>query len=789
MNAQRKNELCAPPASNSLTTSRLPDIDFAEMIGPVARRLFGDPNAALSTKDQLRFGSRGSLAVEVRGAMRGTWFDHEANVGGGVLDMVRQKKGLTNGEAMEWLRAEARGQVPEMRVAGRPVGVRQRRTVATYSYRAAAGDVVFEVVRYEPKDFRQRRPDGSGGWIWNLNGIAPLPYRLPELLEHRQGPIFVVEGEKDVDALSEIGLTATCNPGGAAKPSENGKDYKSKWPSSFAEFFMGKDVVVMPDNDEAGRAHAKAVAASLMGVAARIRILELPGLAPKGDVSDWIEAGGDRDELLALADRAAEFNKVDAAEGGRDLTVAGRHEDGEPSGLAIGSDAEIARCVIADLERQYGQLVFTEGEFWRYGGLHWETLPVETLWLAISRYDGVQYSVPGGGRSVIKLGRQRIESILACMKPRLTCHDYFAGCAVGINCASGFIQFSEAGVPRRVPHSPDHRFRHVLSAHWPPRETGGEMRPTLLQTLLQGCFKDDEDRDEKINVLGEIAGVAALGAATKLVSPKAIVLLGEQAENGKSEILNALRSLLPAGAVSSIPPTRFGDTTFVCRLAGKLLNATDELPNAGAISSDVFKQVITGEPLTARDVYRSAFDFRPVAQHVYATNSLPEIKGGMDRGVRRRLMVVTFNRVIPRRERVEHIGLRIGREEADLLLDWAVRGAARLMATGRFTEPRSSADKLREWMSASNPVLAWLESGEVRFSEAGAMPEVRTRDAYNWFKRWAVDEGYEERELPKRNGFTQRVTAAGKGVTKRRDSKGPLFVGLGRSGKAAVPRD
>ena len=241
--------------------------------------------------------------------------------------------------------------------------------------------------------------------------------------------------------------------------------------------------------------------------------------------------------------------------------------------------------------------------------------------------------------------------------------------------------------------------------------------------------------------MAEVAGIAALGLATKILKPKALVLKGELAENGKSQILDVLRALLPKSAVASISPARFDDRTFTCHLDGKLLNAPDELASGDAIASETFKQIITGEPLTVRDLYKSAFEFRPVAQHVYATNNLPSFRGGMDRGVRRRLMVLCCNRVIPVDERIDHIGLRIGREESDLLLDWAVRGASRVIARQAFTEPSSSAEALRDWMLSSDPVLGWLDSEAVRFAMTVG-PEVRTKIAYSYFRQWAIEEGY-----------------------------------------------
>jgi putative DNA primase/helicase len=275
-----------------------------------------------------------------------------------------------------------------------------------------------------------------------------------------------------------------------------------------------------------------------------------------------------------------------------------------------------------------------------------------------------------------------------------------------------------------------------------------------------------------------VAGVAALGYATKLIKPKALVLKGETAENGKSQVLDGMRSLLPKEAVSSISPARFDDRTFTCHLVGKLLNAPDELASTDALASEIFKQIITGEPLTVRDVYKSAFDFRPLAQHVYATNNLPTFKGGMDRGVWRRLMVLPFNRVIPEAERIEHIGLRIGREEPDLLLDWAVRGARRVIQSKTFTEPESSKLALADWMFSADPVLGWLESDKVQFSKNQYVPEIETREAYQYFRRWAIDEGFSDKTLPAINGFVQRVIAAGKGITKKRTNAGRYFMGL-----------
>lgn len=164
--------------------------------------------------------------------------------------------------------------------------------VATYDYREASGTVVFQVVRFEPKDFRQRRPKDGGGWEWNVKGCPIVPYRLPELLKaDAAAVVWIVEGERDVDNLASRGLIGTCNAGGAGK-----------WRPEHAEHLAGRPVVILPDNDESGRKHAQQVARSLQGLATSVKIIELPGLPEKGDVSDWLAAGGTAEQLREMVD-------------------------------------------------------------------------------------------------------------------------------------------------------------------------------------------------------------------------------------------------------------------------------------------------------------------------------------------------------------------------------------------------------------------------------------------------------------------------------------------------------
>ncbi len=173
----------------------------------------------------------------------------------------------------------------------------QRRIVATYDYRDEAGDLLFQAVRYLPKGFKQRRPDGAGGWVWNLKDVRLIPYRLPELrAADLAATVYVVEGEKDVENLRALGYVATCNAMGAGK-----------WRAEYNAFLRGRQVVILPHHDKAGADHARTVASALIGIAASVKVLELPGLPDTGDVSDWLTMGGTAERLTALTDATPEY--------------------------------------------------------------------------------------------------------------------------------------------------------------------------------------------------------------------------------------------------------------------------------------------------------------------------------------------------------------------------------------------------------------------------------------------------------------------------------------------------
>jgi hypothetical protein len=312
--------------------------EFVRAMGPVARAILGEPTEENKTKRELRFGTRGSLCVSLD---KGTWHDHEQGKGGGVIDFVQERKSLDKDGAIGWLQDQ--GHITKPQTSNSKLG----RVAATYDYLGAGGSLLFQVVRFEPKDFRQRQPDGNGGWLWKVPSGLRVPYRLPAVIAAiaaGRTTVYICEGEKAVHAIESLGLIGTCSPGGAGK-----------WRAAYNPHFAGADVVILPDNDPQattpegeprwhpdgrpvlpGQDHAADVARNLSRVARSVRVVMLPDLPLKGDVHDWVASGGTAEAFAALVDALG----ADAPAGGNDEPDDGWDIDAEDARLKAEARAE-----------------------------------------------------------------------------------------------------------------------------------------------------------------------------------------------------------------------------------------------------------------------------------------------------------------------------------------------------------------------------------------------------------------------------------------------------------------
>lgn len=262
---------------------------YKQVIGEVAAHYWGQANAQLSTPNkELRFGRHGSKSVDL---VKGTWFDHEENIGGGVADLIkREEPGVQVVDRLEQF--------------GLPKADAPVRTETAWDYFDADGALRYQVVRIDDKTgktYRQRHINDQGQMVWGMAGVTALPYNLQGLMSSTK-TVFITEGEKCADALIKLGLVATTNHGGAGK-----------WWPPLTEHLRARNVVIVPDNDAPGERHASIVADALTGTARSIRILRLPDLPAKGDVADWMARGGTKDKIIELAKSAPIYDPLTAA--------------------------------------------------------------------------------------------------------------------------------------------------------------------------------------------------------------------------------------------------------------------------------------------------------------------------------------------------------------------------------------------------------------------------------------------------------------------------------------------
>jgi 5S rRNA maturation endonuclease (ribonuclease M5) len=230
----------------------------------------------------------------------------------------------------------------------------QKRIVETYDYTDAAGKLLFQVVRFDPKDFRQRRPDDNGGWIWNMDGVKRVLYRLPGVIEAVKAGqvVYLPEGEKDCEALVKLGLCSTCNPGGAGK-----------WVPQYTATLTGAKIIIIADKDKPGREHAELVARNLEGKAMSINVIELPDRSDRKvkDAADWIQAGGTAGEFQEVV-RNAPAREPPAAEPAAGPAASIETKDKPAVLLPHGAQS------ISDTGAHLGELLAKTGRFFIRGG-------------------------------------------------------------------------------------------------------------------------------------------------------------------------------------------------------------------------------------------------------------------------------------------------------------------------------------------------------------------------------------------------------------------------------------
>ena len=617
-----------------------------------------------------------------------------------------------------------------------PGSVSRKKVVATYPYVDEDGKLLYEVLRYEPKAFSQRAADGTR----STAGIRKVLYRLPRVLEAIESgdTIFLCEGEKDVASVEELGLVATTNDGGAAH-----------WRPGHTEVLSrAARVVILPDNDDAGRKRS----AALLKLLPNAVDLPLPGLAEKGDVSDWIAAGGTADQLLELADNPpVPADRIGAAPA----------KVRERSGML--TDLGNAEALVAD----HGDIlryVFPWKTWLIWDGTRWAKDEMDGIVRLAKQTVRKMYTEASGldtdrrsalvkhamrseasGRLHAMVELARAEPGVGILPKELDADPWV------VNLKNGILDLRTG---KLGPHDQAKLCVKRMEVEYDP---GAEC--PLWEAFLRRIF---DGKAELIEFMQRVAGYSLTGS----IREQCIFILHGSGANGKSVFLETLRGLWGDYSEQSDPKTfqekkQESISNDVAALKGARLVAATETESGGRLSETLVKQATGGEDVTARFLHQEFFSYKPEFKLFLVTNHRPIIRGS-DNGIWRRIRLVPFEVTIPEAERDKDLMEKL-RAELPGILAWTVRGCAAWLAGG-LAAPEAvtvATSGYREEMDILGPFIksACRPEGAVAFKELWA--------AYVDFCSYAHEEPMKQRtfsEALAERGFRKEQNKLGQRV-------------------------
>jgi putative DNA primase/helicase len=611
----------------------------------------------------------------------------------------------------------------------------ERYSVATYDYHLEDGTLAYQVVRYEPKDFRQRRPDGAGGWVWNMAGIRRVPYRLPQL---RGAPVvFITEGEKDADALVALGLTATTNTGGAGK-----------WTAADTAALITAGVgavVVVPDNDPAGEAHAAKVAASCRGAGLEVRIVQLPELGPKEDVSDWLRAPGHTRETIEalVAATAPDHGSTGPAEADAEGASAGTEGEAEPL-----SDAGNARR----FAREHGQDVrycYALRAWFNWNALRWARDPGEQVAQrakATARRGLMEaLALPEGSARKAAVRHALYTESARGIRAMLELAQSEPGLSIAPEMldADPWLLTTPAGtlelgaVPRCRPPRREDYITKITAAPYVP----GARHPVFDRFLTE--------------MLPDVASRAYVQRAagyslTASQAEEVLFLIRGRTAAGKTTLQEALKAALGDYAMAADFETftahkdRHGPREDLVRLKGARLVVTSETRER-RLDEGMVKRATGGDTLAGRRLFENTVEFTSTFKLWLAGNHRPVVSGDDD-AIWRRIREIPFPRSLSPAERDPTVKATLTDPAVGgpAVLAWAVEGCAawcqRRAAkdpAGALGEPAAVVEATADYREVMDTVAAFLAACCVL--ESGAW--VSRHDLREALEQWGREEG------------------------------------------------
>ena len=656
---------------------------------------------------------------------------------------------------------------------------KRRELVATYRYCDDAGVEVRQKIRYAPKDFRIRHQDPAGQWVYKAGPGPAVLYRLPELRQAiaAGATVFVVEGEKDCDRLAAGGLAATTNIEGAAQ-----SDQKPKWRKEYTAQLAGAArVILLPDHDEPGRAHMAAIAQALQGRVGEVRLLELPGLPAKGDVSDWLNQGHTVAELQALAAAAPVFMLPTPPDSAPAPAVSN-----EPTGPveAVYCPPTVSPCT--HLANSYRIRHYYQGRIWYalgtgwilWTGKFWQTDPTNEGAIAIGFVGGLSQKIAEEAAATLQrtTGESDSDRRTALMRQAEALtkwaiqSEHERVIASGLNLAKHALLIEHSAldadpwlfnvqngtVDLRTGQLHPHKSTDLITHIAPVTYDSAATCPTF-ERFISEVFAGDT---------GMVAFIQrAVGwSLTGVIEERTLFFLyGASGWNGKSTLVETIMALLGEygdrnfGYARKVPAETFMKSRNIddnerktVPLSGTRFVSTSELSKEHRLNEQLIKDITGGDTLTAKRLYHESFSFKPQFKPWMYGNHKPEIRG-TDNAIWSRVKLVPFE--------VSFEGRADGKLKTKLLaelpgiLNWAIKGCLDWQRHG-LQPPAKVQAATQAYRKEMDVIAAFFADCCVLHREA----RVSASALYQAYQRWCEQSGeYAE----KQRNFGIRLTEHG----------------------------
>lgn len=645
----------------------------------------------------------------------------------------------------------------------------RKKVVAVYDYTDENGKLLYQVVRFEDKQFGIRRPNGQGGWTWNANGINKTLYCLPDIQKAKESKEIVIfcEGEKDVMNLkAKLNFTATTSPLGA-----------NSWKDEYADSLVGLDVVILPDNDEAGRKHAERAANSLFNKAQSVKVVNLPNLEEKEDVSDWIDKGGNREELLEMISNTDEWDLQNT-----ELITTNNHflEENVIDGICADylttaplSDAGNAECFELEFGNKF-KFNTTNKTWYRWDGIIWKEDKISIIESAILKTirnrqiatidspDNKPFSEKAKVLNYLvkcedTRNRKNMKEAIEMLPHFITTIDQYDKDLFLVATENGTLDLRNASFR-------DSKQDDYLTLQFGTEYNADADCPRWKQ-FLREIFSNDE---EMIDFIQRMVGYCLTGD----ISEQVMFILYGFGKNGKSVFLSTLGELLGDYAGTASFRTFDADkqsenSNDLAMLKGKRFVSMIESAADKRLNEPLIKQVTGGDKVTCRFLRKEFFSYTPQFKLFLATNHKPVITQS-DFGIWRRIVLIPF---------LENFE---GKEESRLdekllselpgILNWAIEGLKKWHQQGLKNRPQAVIEATDKYKKDSDTVGQWFEWNMVQHPNG----EIKSSEAYNDYLEWAKENGF----YPLGNK-TFKSSLEERGFYIKRKNDGNYWIGFG----------